>query len=416
MLQSVSFIFGLAVLFSLINYRWLKFPYAIGLVLISVVMVGLLYLLEPLVPNIFHGFCEVVSAADFEHLLFDVLLSPLLFAGALHIDIHKLAKERWSILLFASLGVLISTFLVGGSIKMLSTMMGIELPWIFCLLFGSLISPTDPIAVLSVLERAGIGQSLLLKIKGESLFNDGFGIVVFSGLLLFVPSLGMPGGEKIIASEIGLLFLKEVVGGLVFGGILGYVGFRLAESVCAKPTLPVLVSFAVVLAGAAVAHALHFSAPLAMVVCGLIIGNNLKVNDDMNSEAKELHNRVWKVLDKALNGLLFVLIGLAIHLLEFDTGFLLMGIMAIFPVLLIRFITVYSTYSLLKSPEAHPINTATILTWGGLHGGISIALALRLSSYPDGGGIILMAYMVVLFSILVQGLTMKKLVQALNKE
>ena len=399
-------------LFSLVNYKWLKFPYAIGLVLLSVLMVGLLYLLEPLVPNIFHGFCEVVTAADFERLLFDVLLSPLLFAGALTIQIRKLAKERWSILLFASLGVLIVSFLTGGALKLITVAAGMDLPLIFCLLFGAILAPTDPLAILSLLEQAGLKKSLLLKIKGESLFNDGFGIVVFSGLLLLIPT---PGGGEMVFSEIALLFVQEVLGGLAFGGILGYLGYRLAQSVCADPKLTVLVSLGVVIAGTAIAHALHLSAPLAMVVSGLVIGNGLEVNESMNSEAKTTLREFWELLDKTLNGLLFVLIGLAIHLLEFELRYLLIGALMIPIILMVRFATIYTTYSWISGPDPHPINTVQIITWGGLHGGISIALALRLSSYPEGSGLMLMAYVVVLFSILVQGLTIKKLVQVLTK-
>ncbi len=199
-------VFGLAAILSLINHKWLKLPYTIGLMILSIAMVGVLYLLKPLAPSLFQQFCDVVYAADFENLLFEGLLSFLLFAGALHINIRDLAKERWSVLLFASLGVLISTFLVGGSIKLLSMAMGVEMPLIYCLLFGALISPTDPIAVLSILKRANVTKSLQLKIEGESLFNDGVGVVVFSGLLLFVPATGMREAQGNIASEIGLLF------------------------------------------------------------------------------------------------------------------------------------------------------------------------------------------------------------------
>ena len=220
MLESVSLVFGLAAILSLINYKWLKLPYTIGLMILSIVIVGLLTLMEPIVPNLYLQFCDVINAANFEELLFNGLLSFLLFAGALHINIKELAKERWSILLFASLGVLFSTFLIGGSIKLLSLGFGLDMPLIYCLLFGALISPTDPIAVLSILKEAKVNKSLQLKIEGESLFNDGIGVVVFSGLLLFLPMTEME-GEGVVA-EISYLFLEEVIGGLVYGGILGY--------------------------------------------------------------------------------------------------------------------------------------------------------------------------------------------------
>ena len=414
MLQSFSIIFGLVAIFSLVNYKWLKLPYTIGLMLISLVMVGVFYLIRPITPDLFNYFCEVVYASDFEHLLFDGLLSFLLFAGALHINIRELAKERWSVLLFATIGVLLSTFLIGGGIKLLTLVIDIDMPLIYCLLFGALISPTDPIAVLSILKETNVAKSLQLKIEGESLFNDGVGVVVFSGLLLLVPMAGTNGEEGSIASQISLLFLEEAIGGLVYGGVLGYFGYRLIKSVFDNPQLAVLISLSIVMTGAAIAQSIHVSAPLAMVVCGLIIGNSLDINHEMQSKTKHLLNEIWEVLDQVLNGILFVLIGLAIHLVSFKGEFLIMGIAAIVIVLLARFITLQVTYSLLKHNENKPQNTIKVLTWGGLRGGISIALALSLGEYPFGDGIILMTYVVVLFSIIVQGLTLGKLVKSLK--
>ncbi len=415
MLQSVSLIFGIAAILSLINHKFLKLPYTIGVMILSLALVGILMIIQPLVPNFFQLFCDIVYAADFESLLFDGLLSFLLFAGALHINIKDLLKERWSVLLFASLGVLISTFIIGGSIYLLAILIGLEMPFIYCLLFGSLISPTDPIAVLSILKQTNVDKSLQLKIEGESLFNDGIGVVVFSGLLLLAPMVGMHTGDESIASEIGFLFLEEAVGGLVYGLVLGYVGYLLIKSVFDEPKLAVLISLAIVMSGSAWAQIIHVSAPLAMVVCGLVIGNSLDVNHDVDSKTKQLLNEVWEVLDEVLNGILFVLIGLVLHILVFDNQFFIMGIAAIVIVLISRFISIYSTYSFLKRKESKPLDTVKILTWGGLRGGISIALALSLGDYPLGDGIILMTYIVVLFSIVVQGLTIGKLVKSLAK-
>jgi CPA1 family monovalent cation:H+ antiporter len=415
MLQSFSIIFGLVAIFSLINYKWLKLPYTIGLMLISLVMVAIFYLIKPIAPDLFDYFCDVVYASDFEHLLFDGILSFLLFAGALHINIRDLAKERWSVLLFATLGVILSTVLVAGGVKLLAMAIGMDMPLIYCLLFGALISPTDPIAVLAILKETSVAKSLQLKIEGESLFNDGVGVVVFSGLLLLVPMMGGHGEESSIVSEIGLLFLEEAIGGLAYGAVLGYLGYRLIKSVFDNPQLAVLISLAIVMAGSAVAQTIHVSAPLAMVVCGLVIGNSLDVNHEMKSKAKHLLNEVWEVLDQALNGILFVLIGLAIHLVSFEREYMIMGIAAIAIVLLARFITLQVTYSMLKNEDDNPQNTIKVLTWGGLRGGISIALALSLGEYPFGDGIILMTYVVVLFSIIVQGLSIGRLVTRLQK-
>lgn len=414
MLQSVSLIFGLAAILSFINYKWLKLPYTIGVMILSMGTLGLIYLAKPFFPELFQIFCDVVLEADFEHLLFDGLLSFLLFAGALHINIKELARERWSVLLFASFGVLISTTIVGFSLYGLSLLIGVQLPLIYCLLFGALISPTDPIAVLSILKESNVDKRLQLKIEGESLFNDGIGVVVFSGLLLLVPMTGDdPGGGNLV-SEISLLFAEEAIGGLIFGLVLGYVGYKSIKAAFDEPKLACLISLSIVMSGAAVAQIIHVSAPLAMVVCGLVIGNSLDINHDKGSKAKHLLNEIWEVLDEVLNGILFVLIGLALHLLEFDSLYFILGLCAILIVLLARFISIYTTYSFLKHPESKPLNTVKVLTWGGLRGGISIALALSLGEYEYSNGIILMTYIVVLFSIIIQGLTLGKLVKSLQ--
>lgn len=414
MLQSFSLIFGLVAILSLINYKWLKLPYTIGVMLLSLLTVGILYLIKPIFPDLFQQFCNVVVATDFEYLLFDGLLGFLLFAGALHINIRDLTNERRAVFLFASLGVLLSTILIGGGIKLLAMLIGLEMPFIYCLLFGALISPTDPIAVLAILKDTKVSKSLKLKIEGESLFNDGVGVVVFSGLLLLLPMAGAHSGEGDIASEIGLLFLEEAIGGLIYGGLLGYVGYRLIKTVFDNPQLAVLISLAIVMTGTAVASLIHVSAPLAMVVCGLVVGNNLDVNHEMGSATKHLLNEIWEVLDHVLNGMLFVLIGLMLHLITFDWSFFTMGILAIGVVLLARYLSVYATYSLIKHKEDKPKDTVKILTWGGLRGGISIALALSLGTSAIGDGIILMTYIVVLFSIIVQGLSIGKLVNYLK--
>lgn len=413
MLQSLSIIFGLAALFSFINFKWLRLPNTIGLMIMSIILVIILHLLNPIFPEVFNYFCQIIYNADFKNLLFNGLLSFLLFAGAIHIDLSDLKKEKWSVFIFATLGTLISTVLIGGLIFGLSKLLNIDLPFIYALLFGALISPTDPIAVLSILKKTSISKSLQLKIEGESLFNDGIGVVVFSGLLLLLPMEEMQTNTE-IASEIGLLFLEEVIGGLVYGAILGFIGYKLIKSSCQNGQLAVVLSLAIVMTGYSFAQVLHISGPLAMVVAGLIIGNKLNLNAMNAPKAINLLNEIWEVLDEVLNGILFVLIGLSLHLLKFDKLTIILGLSAIVIVLLSRFIAVFSTYSLLKhKDDMLPISTVKMLTWGGLRGGISIALALSLGNYPYGTTIIAVTYIVVLFSILVQGLSIGKLVKKL---
>lgn len=414
MLQSFAIIFGISAVFSFVNYNWLKLPNTIGLMMLSLVTVGVLYILKPIFPEMFNLLCTLVYDADFEHLLFDVLLSFLLFAGAIHVNLSELKKERWSVLLFATLGTLVSTVVVGGLFYGTSKLLALDFPFIYALLFGALISPTDPIAVLAILKGTSISKSLQLKIEGESLFNDGIGVVVFSGLLLLLPMAETEGSS--VVSEIGLLFLEEALGGLAYGLALGYVGYFLIKKSCSNPQLMVIISLAICMTGYVLASTIHVSGPLAMVVAGLIIGNKLDINRADAPKSIHLLNDIWEVLDEVLNGVLFVLIGLAIHLLEFDVATIILGLIAIVIVLASRFISVFSSYSLLKhKADMSPFNTVKVLTWGGLRGGISIALALSLGNYPFGNQIIVITYIVVLFSIIVQGLSIGKLVKSLYK-
>lgn len=413
MLQSFSIIFSIAALFSLINYKWLKMPATIGLMLMSLATMILITLSKGIFPEFYTFFCDIVTQSDFRTLLLDGILSFLLFAGAMHVNIDDLTKEKWSVLLFATLGVLISTLIVGGLIFSAAHLMGLQLPIIYAFLFGALISPTDPIAVLAILKKTKIAKNLQIKIEGESLFNDGIGVVVFAGILIFADMGGHP-TESSLGVEIGKLFLEEAVGGILFGALLGFIGYTSIKSVKENPQLAVMISLAIVMGGYAIAAIIHVSGPLAMVVSGMYIGNKLNVVAN-KGPARKLINEIWEVLDDVFNGILFVLIGLAIHLLNFSPGYLSLGILAIIIVLLARFISVLLPYSLLKHKESKPIKTVAILTWGGLRGGISIALALSLGDNTSSELILYITYTVVLFSIIVQGLSIGRLVQRLYK-
>ncbi|WP_299312776.1 sodium:proton antiporter [uncultured Aquimarina sp.] len=411
MLQSFSIIFSIAAFFSFVNYKWLKIPATIALMLMSLVTVVIITLSKSIAPDFYQFFCDIVANSDFRSLLLDGILSFLLFAGALHVNIDELNKEKWPIILFATLGVLISTGIVGGLTYGAAQLINIELPFLDALLFGALISPTDPIAVMAILKKANIAKSLGIKIEGESLFNDGIGVVVFSGILILT-GMGEHHGEGSVGAEISKLFLEEAIGGIVYGVLLGFIGYQSIKSVKENPQLSVMISLAIVMGGYSLASLIHVSGPLAMVVAGMIIGNKLNVASNQGATRK-LINDIWEVLDDVFNGILFVLIGLAIHLLKFDTGHLTLGIIAIFIVLFSRFISVLIPYSLLKHSEMSPLKTVTILTWGGLRGGISLALALSLADNPSSEVILYITYVVVFFSIIVQGLSIGKLVKKL---
>lgn len=411
MFESFSFIFLVAALLTYVNYRWLKLPSTIGLMGLALVVSLLVVSSKSLLPDFYEFICGVIIAADFKTLLLDVMLSLLLFAGSIHIDISKLKKERWSILLFASLGVLISTVIVGGLFFWAAGMIGVDIPFIHCLLFGALISPTDPVAVISILKEANVGESLEMKVEGESLFNDGVGVVVFTGILLLA-SGGNEESATMIASEIGHVFLVEAIGGLFFGLVIGWVILKLMRSVEENAHLVVLLSIAAVLGGHAIALKIGTSGPLSMVVAGLFIGNGLN-HGAFEKESQNLMNGIWSVLDESLNAVLFVLIGLSLHLINLDSQLIGLGLLSIIIVLIARTISVILPASLLKhSKEAFWPSTG-ILIWGGLRGGISLALAMSLSDDLHGKEIFVVTFVVVVFSILVQGLSLGAVVKRL---
>ncbi|MBL4648341.1 MAG: sodium:proton antiporter [Aureispira sp.] len=414
MLESFSILILISAIFSYINYRWLKLPNTIGLMLLGLLFTILLVASKDFVPGFYTFFCDIINHADFKSLLMDGLLSFLLFAGAIHVNIHALAKEKKSIILFSSLGVLISTAIVGGLTFGAAQLIGVNLPLIPAFLFGALISPTDPIAVISILKKAGVSESLEMKIEGESLFNDGVGVVVFSGVLLLLGTGHSPSSEESIGVAIGMLFLEEAVGGLLFGALIGFVSYHLIESVKENAQLVVILSLATAMGGYALATMFHFSGPLAMVVAGLIIGNKFNISSNKGITRK-MFNGVWEILDETLNGVLFLLIGLAAHLLEFNGKYLLFGLISILIVLLSRFISVLIPFSLLKHKEHNRMKTVTLLTWGGLRGGISLALALSIPEELGGSNeiIFFITYTVVVFSIVFQGLSIGQLVQKL---
>lgn len=411
MLEAFSIFFLLSALLQYINYRWIKLPTTIGLVILGLAFSMVILLLQNIIPGAYNFFCGLIQGADFKTLLIDVMLSFLLFAGALHVNIHKLKQEKWSVFLFATLGTLISTFIVGGLLYLAAQLVGIDLSIIHALLFGALISPTDPIAVIAILKEANVSESLEMKIEGESLFNDGVGVVVFTAIsLLFMQE----GGEVSFGKEVATLFLEEVVGGIVFGALLGWGVSYLMKSVKDNKQLGVILSLAAVMGGYAIATMLHFSGPLSMVVAGLIIGNNFFGAKEKSDENHVL-DEIWEILDEVLNGILFLMIGLAIYLVDFHIQYVYLGLLAIVIVLVSRFISVLLPFSLLSYKAHDKLKTVSLLTWGGLRGGISLALALSISEITDEHNelILFITYMVVLFSVIGQGLSIGKLVKKL---
>jgi CPA1 family monovalent cation:H+ antiporter len=388
----------LAAAFSWVNYRFIRLPTTIGVMVISLVFsLGLVALGKAGVggPEVIR---DMLSSIDFDAALLQGMLGALLFAGALHIDLDDLKQNRWVIALLATVGVLLSTALVGLLTFWVFGALGFDVPLALCLLFGALISPTDPIAVGAILRKAGVPPSLLAKITGESLFNDGVGVVVFLVVLGIAT-----GGHGVSAGEVAHMLAVEVVGGIVFGGIIGWIAYRMLRSVD-NYQVEILLTLAIVTGGYALAQALHISGPLAMVVSGLLIGNRGKAlaMSDVTVEHLEVF---WELVDEFLNALLFVMIGIEVLILDLAPGYLLAGLVAIPLVVGVRFVSVGLPVTALRPLRRFSDHAVKVLTWSGLRGGISVALALSIPAGPHRPLLVTTTYVVVLFSIVVQGLT-----------
>lgn len=403
-LNTAAILITLAAIFSYLNSRFLKIPTTIGIMLISLLMsLGLLGLHALGLGQLEQQAERMVRGIDFYETLMDGMLSFLLFAGALHVNLDDLSKQKWIIVLLATVGVLTSTFLVGMLAWLIFNGLGIHMPLIYCLVFGALISPTDPIAVLGVLKSVGVAKTLETKIAGESLFNDGIGVVVF----LVMVGLAT-GSDQPEARHISLLLIQEAGGGAVFGLLAGVLTFYLLRSIDSYQ-VEVLLTLALVMGGYAVASALHLSGPIAMVVAGLVIGNHGRLLA-MSDTTREHLDSFWELVDEVFNAVLFVLIGLEILLLSYRGEYLLATIAIIPAVLLARFVSVGLPITVMRRYRRFSPRVIEILTWGGLRGGISVALALSLPSGPEREVILFATYAVVVFSILVQGLTIGPLV------
>lgn len=394
----------LAALFGFVNERTVRLPTAIGVTLASLALSLGLIALHQVGGFTFDVWAErVLEQVAFSELVMEVLLSFLLFAGSLHVDLNRLAEHRLPIFVLATLGVVASTVLVGSAVWWLLGFAGMGIPFTWALVFGALISPTDPIAVLGILRKAKTPKSLETLITGESLFNDGVGVVVFTALTAFVAST-----EGMAVEEVGLLFLEEAVGGVLFGLVLGWIAYQMLKWVD-NYSVEVLITLAVVSGGYVLAGALHTSGPLAMVVAGLLLGNRGR-RFAMSDTTRQHLDTFWELVDEILNALLFVLIGLEVLVLDMSWRQVLTGLGAIPVVLAARFVSVGSTIGSLRWVRRRFSRyTVRLMTWGGLRGGISIALALSLPRSPERDLIVGITYVIVVFSILVQGLTVEPL-------
>lgn len=399
--EIISLLLCLAAVFSYINYKYIKLPTTIGIMLLSLLFSLGLLLFGEFGFSLDEQAIVLVKSIDFNEALLHGMLSFLLFAGALHVNLNDLREQKWVIGTLATVGVISSTFIIGTVMYYILGWLGIPVAYIYCLVFGALISPTDPIAVMGILKLVGAPKTLETKIAGESLFNDGVGVVVFLVLLGIAT-----GGDEMSALHVVELFAVEALGGVFFGLGLGYLGFFMLKGVD-NYQVEALITLALVSGGYAFAESIHISAPIAIVVAGLFIGNQGRTLA-MSDNTRERLDDFWELIDEILNAILFLLIGVELLILTFTNQFMLAGLLAIPVVLLARFICVGIPIKIMSKFRTFSPYATTILTWGGLRGGISVALALSIPDGPAREPLLVITYFIVVFSILVQGLTIKK--------
>jgi len=403
----ITVIIVLTSAFGYINYRFIKLPGTIGIMLISLVASLFVIGIGNYHPAFFAKTTSFIGSIDFDTALMKVMLSFLLFAGAIHINVNELKEQQVPVITFSTIGTLISTFVVAALLYAATRLFSLPVDFIYCLLFGALISPTDPIAVLAILKKANIPSSLEMKISGESLFNDGVAVVIFITIQEII-SLGF---ENVSAGDITWLFIKEAGGGIAFGCLLGYVSFLALRSID-HYIIEVSITLAIVMGGYSLADYMHISGSLAMVIAGIITGNKSR-ELGMSDTTKDYIDKFWEMLDEFLNGILFLLIGFEMLVIHFNTVVFWLACVSIVIVLIARLISVALPILLLRYKKTFEKHAISILTWGGLRGGISVALALSLPKNPVSEILIGITYIIVLFSIVVQGLTIGKVAKRL---
>lgn len=400
--STLAILITLTAVFAFINDQYIKLPTTIGVMLIALLFSVALVALGH--AGTFHFDDQVrtlLETIDFSTALLQGMLAFLLFAGALHVDLDELSSRGWTIGVLATVGVTISTVVVAGLVYWIAPLLGFDVPFLYCLLFGALISPTDPIAVLSLLRSANVPKAMEIQVTGESLFNDGVGVVIFL-ILLEVAT----GHAEIGASDVARLFAQEAIGGGLFGLGAGLLAFWMLKRV-ENYQVEVLITLALVTGGYAVAQALHMSGPIAIVVAGLLVGNHGRMLA-MSDTTREHLDMFWELVDEILNAVLFVLIGLEVLVIRFTPPLLLLGLIAIAAVLLARWLSVSLVTTALRPFTTLEKGVVTVLTWAGLRGGISVALALSLPPGPERSILLPATYAVVVFSIVVQGLTIRR--------
>ena len=408
-----SVLIVLASIFAYLNLRFLKLPSTIGIMIIAIlVSVGIRLIGNEYFPDTTREMYQLMQDFDFNEILMGAMLNFLLFAGALHINVYDLKEHKWPILTYASVSVVLSAFIISGILYIVAPYLGIHIPYIYCLLFGTLISPTDPIVVLGVLKEAKVPKMIETKITGESLFNDGVAVVMFAVVLKIATDHTF---EADFASVSGL-FLLEAGGGILLGALLGYTASRVMKKID-DYKLSVLITLSIVMGGFLIAKQLHFSSPLAMVIAGLIIGNYGK-RVAMSETTQDYLSKFWELVDEIMNAILFLFIGFELLMLPDLEEQLLLGFVTIFICLIARALAIFLPASTILRKNTFSQGSLITMVWGGIRGGVSIALVM---SIPNSAGeikeiLLEVTYIVVLFSIVVQGLTVGKVAKKVLKE
>jgi CPA1 family monovalent cation:H+ antiporter len=404
-----SILLTLAALLSFLNYKLLRLPTTIGVMTLALAASLVLIGLGSLAGGVRMEAARLVGAIDFNRTVLHGMLALLLFAGSLHLDLSDLAKEWDAIALLAALGTAASTFLIGGLTWLAFDRLGAPTPFIYCLLFGALISPTDPISVLGIMKRVGASRAMETQVAGESLFNDGIGVVFFLALLEVATSGASPSWSKV-----GLLLVKEVAGGAVVGLACGVLTYHMLKRVD-NYQVEVLLTLALATGGFTLAEALHVSAPIAVVVAGLFIGNQGRAFA-MSARTEEHVDTFWELIDDILNAVLFLLIGLKVLVLSFTFTFLWAGLAAIVAALLARVLIVAGSVRLMRAWRSFEPGTIQVLTWGGLRGGLSVAMALAIPAGKHRDLLLAVTYVVVVFSVFVQGLSVGWVIRRVTRQ
>jgi CPA1 family monovalent cation:H+ antiporter len=396
--------------YSYINARYIKLPGTIGIITIAIIVSVITIVIDKLDPEIAGYLTVLAKHINFSGTVLNIMLGFLLFAGSFNSNTKRLKKELRPVFVLSTLSVILSTVVFGTLFYYGTMLFNIHMSFVYCLLFGALISPTDPVAVGAIIRNSKLPANLSTIISGESLFNDGVGLVLFITILEVINS----GIDNVSFAQTALLFLREVFGGIALGIIIGFVAFRLMKSITDFQTI-VLVSLSVVMSVSVIASYLHLSIPLAVVSAGLFMGNRT-INIDEKERSHEALEKFWQLIDEMLNTILFVMIGLQMVNLPYITNYWLTGGIAIVLILIARWLSILLPLTFLRRTLNVNYKNINILTWAGVRGGISIALALSLPVSPYRHVILCGSYFIVIFSIVVQGLTLNKLINSSLKE